>query len=262
MLLPLLVALTEGNVVGWRTACVPALLIDHPLPSSTHLHHVGAAPRGGSTAAATAPAVHLPTPHLLRCPSHLLHLLGLFQQLPRLCHVLLPVLPGPGRDPDDASLPAYGDHRHYHRLRDYTVALWGTMCVSLACLLFAVRTPADTTSYWAYDFPAMILLTLGADRLYHCTALFVMKSITEGNQAMGAVIFQTLSQLGRSIGLAITTVIQIALTKIQGRQGLDGEDRGALRSGYRAAYWFSFAMGMSSIAITAYSFRGAGKLGN
>lgn len=147
------------------------------------------------------------------------------------------------------------------RVSGYAVVLWGTACVSVACLLFAVPIPPDT-SYWAYGFPAMIILTIGADTLYPCTALFVMQSVPEDDQAMGAAIFQTLSQVGRSIGLAIATAIQIAVTKHQNTANVGGlEDKEALLSGYRAAYWFSFAIGVASIAIAAYSFRGAGKLG-
>jgi MFS family permease len=140
----------------------------------------------------------------------------------------------------------------------YAVAIWGTACVSVACLLFAVPIPPDTT-YWAYGFPAMIILTLGGDTLYPCLSLFVMKSIPGEDQAMGAAIFQTLGQVGRSIGLAIATAIQIAVQD-KHEDGISSNNEVLLR-GYRAANWFSFAIGVIAIAIAAYAFRGAGKLG-
>lgn len=139
----------------------------------------------------------------------------------------------------------------------YHVALWGTTCVSIACLLFAVPIPPETT-YWAYGFPAMVLLTLGADTLYPGLSLFVMKSIPHEDQAMGAAIFQTIGQVGRSIGLAIATAIQLAVTDSPDRS--DNIDRDALLRGYRAADWFSFAIGVVAVMIAAYSFRGAGIL--
>jgi MFS family permease len=139
----------------------------------------------------------------------------------------------------------------------YIVALWGTACVSVACLLFAVAIPPDT-SYWAYGFPAMIILTLGGDTLYPCLSLFVMKSIPDEDQAMGAAMFQAMGQIGRSIGLAIATAIQISVTNSQ--LGKRSEEE-ALLKGYRAAEWFSFAVGALSFGVAAYTFRGAGTLG-
>lgn len=140
------------------------------------------------------------------------------------------------------------------RVDSYTVALWGTACVSVACLLFAVPIPADTT-YWAYGFPSMIILTLGGDTLYPCLSLFVMKSIPREDQAMGAAIFQTLGQVGRSIGLAIATAIQISVTR--SNEATVGEKEGLLK-GYRAADWFSFSIGVVSFGVALFSFKGAG----
>lgn len=143
------------------------------------------------------------------------------------------------------------------RVDSYLVTLWGTACVSVACVLFAVPIPPDTT-YWAYGFPAMVILTLGGDTLYPCLSLFVMKSILDEDQAMGAAMFQAMGQVGRSIGLAIATAIQISVTYSQQQTRTEEE---ALLQGYRAAEWFSFAIGAVSFGVAAYTFRGAGKLG-
>ncbi|KAK6860618.1 Major facilitator superfamily transporter [Apiospora arundinis] len=269
MLLLLLVALTEGNVVGWRTSWVLALLIISCLllPAfiawELRLERKALRPpllklsifrsRTYCAAQAISFIFWASFNNFLVFATYFYQYyqgLGVIQTTLRFLPTGITGI-----------LTVCVASQILSRVSGYAVALWGTTCVSVACLLFAVPIPADTTSYWAYGFPAMILLTLGADTLYPCTALFVMKSIPEGDQAMGAAIFQTLSQVGRSIGLAIATAIQIAVTKNQSRGGLE-EDRGALLSGYRAAYWFSFAIGVASIAIAAYSFRGAGKLGN
>lgn len=141
-----------------------------------------------------------------------------------------------------------------NRVDGYLVALWGTACVTIACLLFAVPISPDTT-YWAYGFPAMVILTLGADTLFPCLSVFIMKSIPQDDQAVGAAIFQTVGQVGRSIGLAVATAIQIAVTN-----GASDHREGLLR-GYRAANWFSFAIGVGSVLVATYAFKGAGKLG-
>ncbi len=118
--------------------------------------------------------------------------------------------------------------------------------------------PPDTI-YGAYGLPAMVILTLGGDTLYPCLSLLVMKSIPDKDQAMGAAIFQAMGQVGRrSIGLAIAKAIQLSVTN--GQRGLISEEE-ALLQGYRAAEWFSFAIGALASAVAAYAFRGTGTLG-
>ncbi|KAK7999474.1 major facilitator superfamily transporter [Apiospora arundinis] len=225
MLLLLLVALTEGNVVGWRTSWVLALLIISCLllPAfiawELRLERKALRPpllklsifrsRTYCAAQAISFIFWASFNNFLVFATYFYQYyqgLGVIQTTLRFLPTGITGI-----------LTVCVASQILSRVSGYAVALWGTTCVSVACLLFAVPIPADTTSYWAYGFPAMILLTLGADTLYPCTALFVMKSIPEGDQAMGAAIFQTLSQVGRSIGLAIATAIQIAVTKNQSR---------------------------------------------
>ncbi|KAI3318658.1 major facilitator superfamily MFS-1 [Xylariaceae sp. AK1471] len=144
------------------------------------------------------------------------------------------------------------------RVDGSTVVLWGTACVSIPCLLFAVPIPPETI-YWAYGFPAMVLLTLGGDTLYPCLSLFAMKSVLPENQAMGAAVFQNIGQVGSSTDLAIATAIQISFTKA--RQGSCGEKE-ALLVGYKAADWFGFAIGVIAFVLAIYGFRGAGTVWN
>lgn len=143
------------------------------------------------------------------------------------------------------------------RVDGYLVALWSTACVSVACLLFAVPIPPETT-YWAYGFPAMVIATIGADTLSPCLSLFVMRSIPKEDQAMGAAIFQSMAQVGRSVGLALATTIQISVTD-SGAVGISKKEE--LLQGYRAANWFNGAIGIVSFAVVAYWFKGAGKIG-
>lgn len=136
------------------------------------------------------------------------------------------------------------------------IAVWGTICVCIPSLLFAVPIPTNTT-YWAYGLPAMVVLTLGADTLYPCLSLFVMKSVPEEDQAMGAAVFQMVGQVGRTLGLALATAIQIAVTKRCQNDGM----RTSLLEGYRAANWFGFGIAIGAILVAVYAFRGSGKVG-
>ncbi|CAI6091695.1 unnamed protein product [Clonostachys chloroleuca] len=146
------------------------------------------------------------------------------------------------------------------RVDGYYMVLWCTACISVACLLFAVPIPPGTT-YWAYGFPSMILLTIGGDMLFPCISIFVMNSIPEKDRAAGAAVFQTLGQVGRSVGLAVATAIQIAVMNDKsGRNGTYRPHDESLLRGLRAAEWFNFTISVTALAVAAYSFRGAGKL--
>ncbi|VUC28049.1 unnamed protein product [Clonostachys rosea] len=146
------------------------------------------------------------------------------------------------------------------RVDGYYMVLWCTACISVACLLFAVPIPPDTT-YWAYGFPSMVLLTLGGDMLFPCISIFVMNSIPEKDRAAGAAIFQTLGQVGRSVGLAVATAIQIAMTDDKSEQNGNYRPHSeSMLRGLRAAEWFNFAISVTAFVVAAYSFRGAGKV--
>lgn len=142
------------------------------------------------------------------------------------------------------------------RVNGSLIAIWGSCCVSLPCLLFALPIPPSTT-YWAYGFPAMVLSTLGSDTLYPCLMMVAMKSVPEANRAMGAAVFQTAGQIGRSVGLALVTAVQISITK---RDSKEEPHASSMLAGYRAADWFSFGIGVSAVLVVLYCFRGIGKV--
>ncbi|POS69649.1 hypothetical protein DHEL01_v211952 [Diaporthe helianthi] len=91
------------------------------------------------------------------------------------------------------------------------ILLTSALCVSISSLLFAVPIPAKTTSYFAYGLWAMMLSTFGADMLGPCLALFTSLTLAPEHQALGGGLLFTTMQLGRAIGLAIATAVQMAV---------------------------------------------------
>ncbi|KAK4888457.1 hypothetical protein LTR28_002941, partial [Elasticomyces elasticus] len=73
--------------------------------------------------------------------------------------------------------------------------------------LFAIPIPPSTT-YWAFGFPAMCLSVFGADTLYPSLMLLISHFLPREDQALGGALINAVGQIGRSLGLAIGTAIQ------------------------------------------------------
>jgi len=146
--------------------------------------------------------------------------------------------------------------------------MFGTTCVGLASLLFAVPIPPHTT-YWAYGFPAMCLAVFGADTLYSSLTLFTAHSLPQEDQALGGALINGVGQVGRAIGLAIGTAVETAV--IARKKGTAVSSVGSaevikigdasLLSGLRAAEWLNFSFAITAFIVVLFAFRGAGKLG-
>ena len=151
------------------------------------------------------------------------------------------------------------------KVKVYYILMWGMLCCAVACLLFAVPIPVGTT-YWAFGFPAMCLSVLGADALFPSLLLFIAQSLPKEDQALGGATINCVGQVGRAIGLAICTAIQVAVqeSKESRSSAVTGEGsigNLAYLSGLRGALWFNFGTAMAGFLVVAATFRGTGKVG-
>ena len=151
------------------------------------------------------------------------------------------------------------------KVKVYYILMWGMLCCAVACLLFAVPIPVGTT-YWAFGFPAMCLSVLGADALFPALLLFTAQSLPKEDQALGGATINCVGQVGRAIGLAICTAVQVAVqeSKESGPSAVTGEGSVgnlAYLSGLRGAMWFSFGTAIAGFFVVAAMFRGTGKVG-
>lgn len=135
----------------------------------------------------------------------------------------------------------------------------GNLAIAVACLLYAVPIP-QTTSYFAWGLPAMVLSVVGADTTWPCLTLFTSRALPREDQAIGGALINSVGQIGRSIGLAIATAIQTAVMA-HGR-GVSVKDAGSIKAwdanslgGLRAASWFDFALGLVSLVLVLMAFR-------
>ncbi|KAM0700504.1 hypothetical protein Q7P35_012225 [Cladosporium inversicolor] len=151
------------------------------------------------------------------------------------------------------------------KVKVYYILMWGMLCCAIACLLFAVPIPVGTT-YWAFGFPAMCLSVLGADALFPALLLFTAQSLPKEDQALGGATINCVGQVGRAIGLAICTAVQVSVqeSKESGPSAVTGEGSVgnlAYLSGLRGAMWFSFGTAIAGFFVVAALFRGTGKVG-
>lgn len=151
------------------------------------------------------------------------------------------------------------------RIPTYLFLLFGNVAVAVSCLLFAVPIPPQT-SYFAYGLPAMILSVVGADMTWPSLTLFVSKSVPREDQALGGALINACGQTGRAVGLAITTAIQTAVlarqrgVAVEESGGVEAWDDASLAS-LRAANWFNFALALLGALIVGLAFRGTGIVG-
>nr|POE56320.1 drug resistance protein [Quercus suber] len=145
------------------------------------------------------------------------------------------------------------------RVRVRHTLMFGTLCCALSSLLFALPISPDA-SYWATGFLSMCLAVFGADTLFPSLVLLNAQSLPTHDQAQGGAMINAVGQIGRAVGLAIATAIQIAV---------QGETHGSvapLRNpdflrGLRAAEWFNVALALVAFVVAAVAFRTAGIVG-
>ncbi|PSN59572.1 MFS general substrate transporter [Corynespora cassiicola Philippines] len=151
------------------------------------------------------------------------------------------------------------------RIDTCTLLVCANLAVASSCLLFAIPI-SPKTSYFATGLPAMILSVIGADTVWPCLTLFTSLSVPQSDQAIGGAIINSAGQIGRAIGLATTTALQMGVTaqhrnmSVSEAGAITAWDDGSL-AGIRAANWFNFGMQIISAGITVVAFRGTGIVG-
>lgn len=275
-LLMLMFALTEGNVVGWSTPWIPVLIVlslaiiglfvfwqcylenkttRQPLMKISIWH-----------SKQFCAAMIIMALFFSSFNNYLIFVTYFFQEYQGLSVIqtMIRFIPTGVA----GALTAYITGFLLSRVRANYILIWGTNCVALSSLLYAVPIPTDTT-YWAWSFQAMVFSVFGADTLFPTLTLFTAQSLPSGDQAMGGAIINAVGQIGRAISLAITTAIQTAVTA--NKRGVNVKEVGshvtvskgdaAFLAGLRAAMWTGFAMAIAACFTVIVAFRGAGKVG-
>lgn len=133
-----------------------------------------------------------------------------------------------------------------HRVQADIIISIATAISSLSPLLMALVNPAWT--YWRCVFFAMCLNPVAADVLFTVSNLIIAGMFPVETQGLASGVFNTVSQIGRTIGLALVALISNSITE-KASSAEDHHSPESLMTGYRAAFWFLFAMNMTSLVV-------------
>jgi MFS family permease len=144
-----------------------------------------------------------------------------------------------------------------HRVRSDWAVTFGIVMTSIGSLLTCIMRPEWT--YWACAFPAVFLNPIGADVLYTISNLVITAGFPKRDQALAGGVFNTVAQIGKSVGLATSAVIAATVTEHSTHQ--DKGSPAALMQGYTAAFWYLFALCCATVLLFGWGLRGIGKVG-
>jgi predicted MFS family arabinose efflux permease len=274
-LICLLFALTEGNVVGWSTAWVPALIVVSLLLMGAFVLWQRHLETRTTRTPLMKPSIFgterrfgvaLLTNGLFNASfnGYLIFATTFYQDYQDLSplQTTLRFIPTGVTGIITAAIAS----QLLLRIPASQLLLTSALCVSTSSLLFAVPIPPRTTSYFAYGLWAMMLSTFGADMLGPCLALFTSLTLPTEHQALGGGLLFTTMQLGRAVGLAIATAVQTAV--VAREKGIDVQDVREVQpwdeaslQGLRAGCWVNFAFGIAAFGLILAGLRGLGVIG-
>jgi predicted MFS family arabinose efflux permease len=143
-----------------------------------------------------------------------------------------------------------------HRLNAHWALQISYFASALSPLLLAVMRKG--ASYWEFEFLAVALVPIAVDVLYTLSQLIITAEFREDEQALAGGVFNTVAQIGKSVGLAVTAVVASS-TSARVDPKVSHDDRTLV--GYRAAWWYAFASTIVPMIVTFWGLRKIGKVG-
>lgn len=144
-----------------------------------------------------------------------------------------------------------------HRVHANVLTLTGLVIACLAPLLLAITKPE--WPFWWTIFPAMFTNAIGADVLYTVSNLLLTSLFSAKTQATAGGVYNTIAQIGKSVGLASSAAIASAITAKS--EIKDKTSPAALTEGYHAAFWYCLGLNAASLVLSVWGLRKIGKVG-
>ncbi|CRL29079.1 Sucrose/H+ symporter, plant [Penicillium camemberti] len=123
-------------------------------------------------------------------------------------------------------------------------------------LLLATLCRLDGPDYWRGPFQAIALNPLGADLTYTIAILVMTAAFPARTQALAGGVFNMLSQIGKSVGIATSALIARQVTAQTG----DSDAMESLLAEYKAGWWYSCALGLISVLVGFWGLRSVQKV--
>jgi Na+/melibiose symporter-like transporter len=144
-----------------------------------------------------------------------------------------------------------------HRVRADSAVIVGTTITCIAPLLMAIVHP--DWSYWSCEFLAVLFNPVGADTFFTISNLLITSAFPTKTQALAGGVFNTIAQIGKSVGLATSAVIANSVTARSSSE--DKQSPEALLEGYRATFWYCFALSWTTLVVCSLGLRNIGRVG-
>ena len=143
------------------------------------------------------------------------------------------------------------------RVRADILVLLSAAITALAPLLMALADPA--ASYWTYAFFATACTPICADVLFTVANLVITSIFPPKTHGLAGGVFNTISNIGGSVGLAVTAVVASSVSMKEQGKGESGPE--ILMDGYRATFWLCFGAEILVLGIVGFGLRKIGKVG-
>lgn len=144
-----------------------------------------------------------------------------------------------------------------HRVQGNRIVILTSIPTIVASMLMAIAKPK--WSYWACAFIANLFNPIGADGLFTVSNLLITSMFPPKTQGVAGGVFNTISQTGKNVGLALTALIANEVTAHS--QSTNKQSPEASLTGYRAVFWFCVGLTGASLCISIWGLRKIGKVG-
>jgi MFS family permease len=145
----------------------------------------------------------------------------------------------------------------------WLVAGSGMIC---ACSPLAMALLNPAWNYWYLAFWAQVAAPFSADVLFTVGLIIVSDTFPEKTQALAGAVFNTVAQIGMSLGMGLCQVVALGVQGGGGQSGASSSSSDevaakAVLKGYRASFWTVFAYMAACILVSIVGLRKVGKVG-
>ncbi|KAJ5545168.1 hypothetical protein N7461_007472 [Penicillium sp. DV-2018c] len=130
-----------------------------------------------------------------------------------------------------------------HRVSNKILTGIGALAYTASFLILSFM--GQDSIYWAFMFPALTLMVVGADIQFNVTNMYVMSTLPPSQQSIAGGIFNTVIKLCNNLGLGIATSVQ---SSVLHRVSASSP---AIRP-YLSAFWFAAAVAGVSMFMVPF----------
>jgi hypothetical protein len=130
------------------------------------------------------------------------------------------------------------------RLTSTVIMIIASISMVIASAVWSATSPGLT--YWDLSFVAQLASVIGVDFMFTVTNMYVMSSLPKGQQSVAGGMFNTITRLVTSVGLAVQTAVY------SGSGGTSAGPNSLRYRPYQATVWVALAGTCVGLALTPW----------